>query len=440
MKDFFWKLNGYDMRKSRKFLKDLEKLPKEIFWDEQIKRRESIFQYHYRNTPWYQKYLGKLKNFKWEDVPVIKKEDYQEYSSMPSANNSKYKLYFANTSGASGEPFSFCKDKYCHSLAWAKNQISYYNLGISSIDKEARFFGNVKDSKGTQLYEFCKDFFLNRHRLNIFDNSEKNFINYINLFKKNKFVYIYGYTNVILEFSKFILSNKLNPLFNYCSTLKYCIVTAEMCSMQDRSKIENAIGVPVYNEYGTSETSIIAIEDKQFNWKISTDRLWIEILDEDNKPLKNGKSGKIVITDLFNKAFPFIRYEIGDIGSLEEYNEFPYLLLKELSGRISDTIHLPSGKKSPGLSFYYVTRSIFEKSTNIREFKIIQKDIDLFSFQIVSKQDLNEDEKKIIIDETEKYLESGLNITFEIVENIQNKYSGKNQHFFSELHDINKNY
>ena len=96
---------------------------------------------------------------------------------------------------------------------------------------------------------------------------------------------------------------------------------------EDKKIIQRALGVPVYREYGASETSIIAIEDKQFNWKISTDRLWIEILDEDNKPLKNGKSGKIVITDLFNKAFPFIRYEIGDIGSLEEYNEFPYLLL-----------------------------------------------------------------------------------------------------------------
>ena len=50
---------------------------------------------------------------------------------------------------------------------------------------------------------------------------------------------------------------------------------------------------------------------------------------------------------------------------------------------------------------------------------------------------MNDAEKKLIIDETEKYLESGLTIILEIVDNIQNKYSGKNQHFFSELQDIN---
>ena len=29
------------------------------------------------------------------------------------------------------------------------------------------------------------------------------------------------------------------------------------------------------------------------NWKLSTDRLWVEVLDDNNKLVKNGKNGKI---------------------------------------------------------------------------------------------------------------------------------------------------
>jgi phenylacetate-CoA ligase len=34
--------------------------------------------------------------------------------------------------------------------------------------------------------------------------------------------------------------------------------------------------------------------------------------------LPYGQEGRIVVTSLFNKAHPFIRYDIGDIGILGE--------------------------------------------------------------------------------------------------------------------------
>ena len=51
---------------------------------------------------------------------------------------------------------------------------------------------------------------------------------------------------------------------------------------------------------------------------------------------------------------PFIRYEIGDVGILDEKSTLKKPILKKLIGRTSDVALLPSGKKSPGLTFYYV--------------------------------------------------------------------------------------
>jgi phenylacetate-CoA ligase len=44
---------------------------------------------------------------------------------------------------------------------------------------------------------------------------------------------------------------------------------------------------------------------------------FVEILDDENNVLPYGQEGRIVIS-LFNKAHPFIRYDIGDIGILGE--------------------------------------------------------------------------------------------------------------------------
>ena len=432
MNNYFWNILGYNINHAIKELNDLKLLSKDIFWEKQRKKRDAILQHHYLHTPWYKNFLGDKNNLDWCDIPIITKRDLQNFTS----NQVKYrcnKFYNANTSGSSGHPFSFWKDKWCHSLAWANIQISYSDLGILSNDKEARFVGHVKGSIKTKLLESIKDIFFNRIRLDIFDCSDAHMMNYLDIIKEKKIGYIYGYANTILFFSKFIIKNKLLSINNNCPSLKLCIVTAEMCHDDDRKIIEKALGVPTFIEYGASEVSIIAIEDKLLNWRVSTDRLWIEILDQDDKPVKNDKVGKIIITDLYNKAFPFIRYNIGDIGALQEYDFYPFLLLKDLWGRQSDLIILPSGRKAPGLTFYYISRSILEKSHKIEQFVIIQKTVNTFIYQIVAKVDLADSVKQDIRDATTEYLEPGLIIKFEIVQNIQKKYSEKIQHFFSEI-------
>ena len=156
-----------------------------------------------------------------------------------------------------------------------------------------------------------------------------------NLEETNFYIILDGYRDLfqslvgklLINFSKFIIKNKLPSLKEICPSIKVCIVTAEMCTEEDRNLIEKAFGISIYREYGSSETSIIAIENKKLKWEISTDRLWVEVVDENNNILPNGELGRIILTDLNNKAFPFIRYDIGDFGRINKVNKYPYLLL-----------------------------------------------------------------------------------------------------------------
>jgi phenylacetate-CoA ligase len=59
-------------------------------------------------------------------------------------------------------------------------------------------------------------------------------------------------------------------------------------------------------------------------------------LDDENNVFY-GQEGRIVITSLFNKAHPFIRYDIGDIGILGRKSTLQKTYLKKkLIGRTND--------------------------------------------------------------------------------------------------------
>ena len=212
-----------------------------------------------------------------------------------------------------------------------------------------------------------------------------------------------------MQFAKFLKIVNV-VLKSICPTLKACVVTSEMLFEDDKKLMERQFGVPVINEYSAAELDLIAFENPNGEWQINSETLFVEILDDKNNPISLGKEGRIVITSLYNKAHPFIRYDIGDIGSLSENSTIKNPILKKLIGRTNDIEILPSGKKAAGLTFYYITKSIIEDDGNVKEFIIEQLEKETFKISYVSVQELSEDKIKTIKTEMENYLEKGLDI------------------------------
>jgi phenylacetate-CoA ligase len=195
--------------------------------------------------------------------------------------------------------------------------------------------------------------------------------------------------------------------------------------------METWFGVPVINEYGASELDLIAFQNPMGEWQINNETLFVEILNEQNKTLPLGDEGRIVITSLYNKAHPFIRYDIGDVGALSKNSNIKKPLLQKLFGRTNDIAILPSGKKAAGLTFYYITKSIIEDDGNVKEFVIEQLKLDTFKILYVSVEQLSEPKIDRIKAEMETYLEKGLRILFERQGHIQRSKSGKLKQFLS---------
>lgn len=392
--------------------------------------KKEIVDFHSHHNPLYRKLMQKSQSMEWCDLPIVSKKELQApITEMLSDGYRLSQVYISNTSGSSGHPFFFAKDKFAHALTWAFIEQQYKGLGIRPGDWQARFYGIPLD-RLSYAKEKVKDYFMHRVRFPVFDMGDVMLEKFLNQFRSTTIHYVYGYTNSVLLFSHFLLRKGVR-LNQVSSSLKRCIVTSEVCRDEDKQIIEEALGVPVIREYGASELDVVAIEDVQGRWAVNEANLFIEVLSDDNRILPMGQPGRLVITSLHNKAMPFIRYDIGDIGVLDEDERG--IVVKTLSGRVNDTIILPSGKKSPGLTFYYVSRSILESSGVLKEFIIRQTALDSFEFDIISDRALTAEEIRDIYNKMDLYLEPGLKLKINRVDKILRPSSGKIKHFYSEL-------
>ncbi|MDI9256121.1 phenylacetate--CoA ligase family protein [Flavobacterium sedimenticola] len=422
---------GFPLQKAQRLYDSIQNKNDADFEKYVEQKKLEIVNFHLENNTSYQELFHPKETYTWSEIPIMTKKDFQKpLSERLSKGYSLQKVYVNKTSGSSGDPFIFAKDKFCHALTWVNifNRFRWYHIDFN-VSLQARFYGIPLDFIG-YTKERLKDFLSHRYRFPIFDLSDEVLEKVLLKFSHKKFDYINGYTSSIVLFAKF-LQQKNIILKTVCPTLQCCVVTSEMLFEDDKKLLEKQFGIPVINEYGASELDLIAFQNPQGEWQVNSETLWVEIVDDQNNILPYGEEGRVVITSLYNKAHPFIRYDIGDIGILDEKSTVKKPILKKLIGRTNDIAVLPSGKKAPGLTFYYVTKSIIEDDGNVKEFVIKQTKIDTFDIEYVSQMELSESQIKAIEKAITTYLEPGLRFLFTRKEKLDRSKSGKLKQFVS---------
>lgn len=430
IKTLNWK--GFPIAEAQERLYEIQALTPKEQSDYILEKKWEIVKHHFQHNPLYKSLLNDNLPDSWEELPVMTKKDLQKPLKERLSRGYNIKKMFVNkTSGSSGDPFYFAKDPFCHAMTWAVNLDRFRQIGIDqNRDFQARFYGISLDKKN-YFKERLKDFLASRYRFPIFDLSDEALRKFISVFKQKKFVYINGYTSSLVLFAKYLRAEKL-VLKEVCPTLKCTVVTSEMLFEDDRKLLENAFGIPVYNEYGASELDLIAFENRASEWLLNWETLLVEVLDNQNRVLPLGQEGKLVITALYNRAHPFIRYEIGDRGIIE-VSENGKPILKKLTGRTNDIALLPNGKKVPGLSFYYVTKSVMADDGLLKEFVVVQKRINVFLIKYVRDTVFTTIEENNVRAAVKQYIGEEVALHFEHFDCLQRTTAGKLKQFVSEI-------
>ncbi|WP_166960021.1 phenylacetate--CoA ligase family protein [Yeosuana marina] len=431
--DLSLKLNGFPIKEARKALTSIQNIDETDFETYINQKKEEIVNHHLEHNSFYKSFAKNANPKDWNRIPVMTKRHLQQPLNHRLSEGFHIKnVHIHKTSGSSGDPFIFAKDKFCHALTWAvfQDRFSWLDIDLNT-SKQARFYGIPLHKKG-YYKERIKDALGNRFRFSVFDLSDKQLQKNLDKFKTTSFDYINGYTSAIVQFAKF-LKNEHVILKHVCPSLKYCIVTSEILFETDKTLLETQLGIPVINEYGAAELGLIAFQNKHQEWIVNSEDLLVEILDDDGCILPYGEEGRVVITSLYNKSHPFIRYDLGDIAMLSKKSTPKKPILEKLIGRTNDIAELPSGKKAAGLTFYYITKSIIEDDGNVKEFVIEQHTRSKFKIKYTSDKALSSENKKHILTDIETYLEKGLSVEFEKLDQIERTKSGKLQQFKSFL-------
>lgn len=114
-----------------------------------------------------------------------------------------------------------------------------------------------------------------------------------------------------------------------------------------RLAIEAAFHAPVYDQYGSCEVYWLAAECRcRQGLHMFADARHIEFVAPDGQGCPPDVYGRIVVTDLENRSFPLIRYEIGDLGrrlSRPCTCGVNLPLMDSVKSRLTDRIRLKNG-------------------------------------------------------------------------------------------------
>ena len=419
---------GQDIEAIAREIETLRRLPREEFQQWQEAKRWEIARYLYENNDFYRRLVGEKFPDRWEELPIVEKKDLQqEFDTLLTRPLRNEKLYINNTSGSSGHPLTFAKDYYTQARVWAAKALFARMHGIDYFDSlEAKFYGMPRAWLPYAIQKM-KDRILRRDRFVVFDLSDQVMDRWIERFGKRPFDYIYGYTSSIVLFARHCIARGI-VLKEVCPSLKVAVVTSETCSDEDRRLIKEGIGVDARNEYGTADAGLIGYECPEGKIHLVEENLFIE----------RDAEGNLLITDLFNEAFPLVRYKIGDMADFSDPTcpcGLHTRTIERLKGRTNDVAILKNGKRIPGLTFYYISRALLESSGILKEFIIRQTALDTFEFDVVSDKPLKAKDIEELKKTAEEYLEPGLRIVVNQVDRIQRPPSGKIKHFYTELKD-----
>ena len=186
--DLTLQLNGFPIKKAKAELKKIMELSENEHQDFIESQKTKIVEFHLQNNPFYRELVASSSFINWNDLPIINKQNLQKtLAERLSIGFPSKKVYVNKTSGSSGDPFIFAKDKYSHALTWASN---IYHFGWFGIDfntsYQARFYGIPMDFIGYRKERF-KDFLSRRFRFSIFNLSDEVLEGFLNHFKTKKF-------------------------------------------------------------------------------------------------------------------------------------------------------------------------------------------------------------------------------------------------------------
>lgn len=377
-----------------KFWKNLEKtqyLSESHLLEKQWERLKDIIKYSYHKNSFYKKkydvsgiHPEDIKNM--DDILKIpaltKKEIRENVHGMISNGYNIHQLMKFKTGGSTGKPLELFITEECseqrNACARRHDRWAGWDVG----EPIGAVWGNpvVPSDVISKIRNRLISPTIYLDTMNITDSSIERFSRD---WERYKPTLLYGHAHSI-----YILAESLARLGINTIRPKGILSSSMMLLPHERFIIEDVFGVKVTDRYGCEEVSLIASEcERHEGMHLNIEHLYIEFIKDDGRPARSGEMGRIIVTDLMNKAMPFIRYQVEDMGVPSDRKcscgrGLP--LMERIVGRTADFLIRSDGSRVAGIS---LIENTVTKIPGISQMQIIQQDFQKIQINIVKGSD-----------------------------------------------------
>lgn len=265
------------------------------------------------------------------------------------------------TSGSSGNPlevFLTRADASIAGMAWVRAMLAH---GMRPWDRRLEISGPHNIQGRGRWY----------HRLGLwtwqgvsaFEDPES----WLRAWREARADILWGYTGSLHIFAGHLLERGIEDV-----RPRLVFGVSDTVDPAARVAVREAFGTRLIDLYGAAESGLIAWECPVCDgYHLNSDLVVTELL-RDGSAVAAGETGSVIVTRLFSRAMPFLRYDVGDLAVASDASPrcgrgLP--LLREVQGRDDDRLVLPSGRVlSPMFSF-----GVMKPVTGVRQWRVLQQ-------------------------------------------------------------------
>lgn len=392
----------------------------------QEKMMRNIIHFAYHNTRFYKEKFKKagitpsdiktLNDIK--KIPVTTKDEARANpQSFFAQGYTEKNCIVQQTTGSTGKILPVLHDREAYSHFLAVGFRMFWDWGYRPWDKTVL----IRHDKGEKrVLEYFG--FLRRYYISIF-TPEKELIKII---KRVNPQVLCAYPSTIQGIMNSLTEGDLDSWHP-----KFINLNSEILTEQVRAQTKEAFNCDVFDEYSTYEVVSIAHECPLHGFHIDVDNVIVNFLDAHDEEVSYGESGRIVVTSLVNKAMPFIRYDLDDIGVPSDEQcvcgrTFPLITLVE--GRTDDFLVMPSGDLVSPRKIV----PLVEITPGIREFQVIQETKDVVRIYVIKDESYSVEAEEKMIARLKELLKEDVTIVVEYVNEIKRE-KGKLRIVYSKV-------
>jgi phenylacetate-CoA ligase len=401
-------LPALDRMRGRRYVKNLRFLEESQWWSRERVREfqwaelKKLMAHVFDSVPYYRrKYatagIGLQDLRSWEDfrhLPPLTREEIRDHLPELCSTTYQGKLLPHATGGSSGSPTRFfrtyesydwrtaAKDRVYSWSGWRLGERSVYLWGapVGSVPRMQAWKTRAHEAVERQLI------------FNTFSQTEELWRRIHADAVKFRPALAVGYVSSLEQFAAFLRATRQT-----IPGVRCVIAAAEPLFPRVRKEIEDGFQAPVFNTYGSREFMSIAGECEHRNGlHVNAENLLVET----RGAAWEGPS-EILVTDLHNYGMPFVRYEIGDMGTVSDAvctcgRGLP--LLNSIEGRVLDALRTADGRTVPGEFFPHLLKEVPE----FEHYRVEQKSIDRIVILAVLSQPLSARSQNLLESEISK--------------------------------------